>query len=173
MADLQKKGKLLLFLQTAKRLLFMFGGDSMEQAKNPPLVWFECNATETRARRNILFQLREALKKSKWHKRITRLGTSSQLACWCLLSLLSFMGLILRLVTFPRHLGQRESALWRAVGTERQKAVQNPSWIQQAPQQSHYLGVVVFWWLLAFSCSGRQSWPCSILKFQLESTEYK
>jgi len=38
MADLQKKGKLLLFLQTAKRLLFMFGGDSMEQAKNPPLV---------------------------------------------------------------------------------------------------------------------------------------
>lgn len=65
MVDLQAKSKLSLLLQTAKRLLLAFGGENVEQAKNPPLVSFELSATEPRTGRNILFQLGVALRKAR------------------------------------------------------------------------------------------------------------
>lgn len=65
MADLQAKSKLLLFLQTAKILLLVFGGENVEQAKTPPLLSFELSASETRTGRDILFQLRVTLRKAR------------------------------------------------------------------------------------------------------------
>lgn len=60
---LQATSKLLLFLQTAKRLLHVFDAESAEQDKNRSLLSFELSASETRRRRrNILFQLRVSLR---------------------------------------------------------------------------------------------------------------